>query len=480
MDAETKAIVNIFEKLNSVPRRSKHEEKISRWLLDRASALGLKARSDKKGNVIIHVPGSPGKENAPVVVLQGHMDMVCEKRPDSPHDFSKDPIEQIVEGDWMRAKDTSLGADNGIAIAYCLALAEGHGLAHPPLELLFTVDEETGLNGAKALAKDFVKGRILINLDSEDEGVFTIGCAGGKDTNLVLEPCREAITGNYAGMKISVGGLTGGHSGAEIHLHRANALKLLSRLLSRILNSPDAGLVSITSGSAKNVIPREAEALVAVPAGKEGRVIKEADAMEKAFAAEYAKAEEGISVSAVPKSLEGKEVYAGGFSRKLVSLLRIIPTGAREYSVVVPGLVETSTNLAVVGEEKGKLHICTSQRSSVESALDEISEDVAIAGKIAGAEVGKQNSYPAWRPDTSSQLLKRSKEVYAKLFSEEPKVEAIHAGLECAVIGSICPGMEMISLGPTIRQPHSPDERIYLPSIGKTWRFLLALLESYE
>ena len=479
MDGETERIIDIFRELNAVPRRSKHEERISRWLLDQASRLKLNAKTDSAGNVLIDVPASPGREEAPGVVIQGHMDMVCEKVQGSRHDFENDPIALVIDGEWLTAEETSLGADNGIALAYGLAVAERRDLIHPPLELLFTVDEETGLNGAKALGPDFVKGRILLNLDSEDEGVFTIGCAGGRDTVVAYNLKRGLIDEGSAGLAITVGGLAGGHSGAEIHLHRANALKLLARLLSRIIADTGARLVSISGGSARNAIPREARAVIAVRQSEAEKVAATVNELAGVFTAEYSKAEESIQLKSAPVALDGMEAFGGDFSRDLVRLLRIVPTGPREYSFLMPDLVETSSNLATIGETDGKLEVITSQRSSVGSKLEEISTDIEIAGELTGAAVRLENSYPAWQPDSSSQLLERSKKVYRRLYSENAKVEAIHGGLECAVIGSIYKYMDMISFGPTIEHPHSPNERVNLSSLGKTWKFLVALLESF-
>ncbi len=480
MNTETENIIEIFKALSAVPRQSKHEEKISRWLLDYALRIGLDGKADGKGNVVINVPASPGREKAPVVVLQCHMDMVCEKRPESVHDFSRDPIELVFDGDWVKAKDTSLGADNGIALAFCLALAGNPGLTHPPLELLFTVDEESGLNGAKALGRDFIKGRILLNLDSEDEGIFTIGCAGGKDATLALEPVRENIDKTSVGIEITVGGLAGGHSGVDIDKHRANALKLLARLLLSLIKDPSAGLVSITGGSAVNAIPRDAKAIVSLKPAARGKAVELAKSMKTIFASEYASTEKNLIIDVNTVSLEGKKVLGKEFALSFLRLLRLIPSGPRDFSAEIPGLVETSSNLAIIRENGAKLEILTSQRSSVESRLEEISVDIETAGISAGAEAGFQNSYPGWRPNTSSPLLKRAKEVYRRVFCEEAAVEVIHAGLECGVIGSIYDGMDMISVGPTIEHPHSPDERANLPSIGRTWEFLLALLESFK
>ena len=480
MDAETKKIIDIFEALSGVPRRSKHEEKISRRLKEYASNIGLDAKADGKGNLVINVPASPGREKAPVVVLQGHMDMVCEKTPESAHDFSRDPIEIVFDGDWIKANDTSLGADNGIALAYCLALAGNPNLAHPPLELLFTVDEETGLTGAKALGRNFIKGKMLLNLDSEDDGVFTIGCAGGRDAILTLSPAREDIDKESSGIEVSLSGLAGGHSGVDIHKHRANALKLMARLLLPLIKELGAGLVSLSGGSAVNAIPRDAKAILSIRPDSVGKAAELAKSMAGIFASEYAQTEEKLSIDVDTVSLDGRRAIKTESALSFVRLLRLIPSGPREYSSTIPGLVETSSNLAIVREKGAKLEVLTSQRSSVETRLDEITVDIESAGISAGADVRFENSYPAWQPDTSSPLLARAREVYRRVFSKEPAVEAVHAGLECGVIGSIYNGMDMISIGPTIEHPHSPDERANLPSIGKTWRFLIALLESIK
>ncbi|MBN1686007.1 MAG: beta-Ala-His dipeptidase [Spirochaetales bacterium] len=480
MDAETKKIIEIFREISAVPRRSKHEEKISRWLLEWASKLKLKAMADSAGNVLIDVPASPGRERAPGVVLQGHMDMVCEKVQGSGHDFTADPIETVIEGDWMRARETSLGADNGIALAYGLAIAQRPDLIHPPLELLFTVDEETGLNGAKALGTDFVKGRILLNLDSEGEGIFTIGCAGGRDTILAYELAHTPVGDGASGIEITVGGVSGGHSGGDIHLHKANALKLLARLLTRVIRESGARLVSISGGSAPNAIPRDARAVIAVRQSDAGKVTGAVAELESVFKTEYAGADGALYVKTAAVSLDGETAFEDGFTRDLIRVLRLIPSGLREFSVLMPGLVETSSNLAIIRKIDGRLEVISSQRSSIASRLEEISGEVEMAGELTGAAVRSENSYPAWQPDSSSELLARSKRVYQKLFGQDPQIEAIHGGLECAVIGSVYDGMDMISFGPTIEHPHSPDERLHLPSVGKTWKLLVALLESFE
>ncbi|MBT3276260.1 MAG: aminoacyl-histidine dipeptidase [Spirochaetales bacterium] len=480
MDNDTQRIVEIFEQISAVPRQSKHEEKISAWLRDWAAQRSLDFRTDPKGNAVIDVPATEGFADAPVIVLQGHMDMVCEKTPESTHDFSKDPLKLIRDGDWITADGTTLGADNGIAIAMALAVVEDRSAAHPPLELLFTVDEETGLTGATALGSDFLNGRILINLDSEDEGVFTIGCAGGRDTILTFDIHRETINPEMKGVEIRIGGLSGGHSGVDIGKHRANANKLLTRVLLSMCDKTDCRLVSFTGGSARNAIPRDSRAVVSLSADQVKNAQTIAGLNLEVFRKEYAAAEKDLSVSVEPISLTGMEAFSPVFCRNFLDLLNALPNGVRGYSADIHGLVETSCNLAYIEEEGGKLKIHTSQRSSVMSRLDEIAEVITSAGRLAEAEKQSENSYPAWTPDTGSRLLEKAKKIYKQVFSEEAKVEAIHAGLECGVIGSKYEGMDMISLGPTIKHPHSPDEKVNIPSVGRTWGFLKALLADFN
>jgi dipeptidase D len=477
MDNETRSIINIFEQISAIPRQSKHEEKIAAWLRDWAAKHALDHAADSKGNVVIRVPASPGCEDAPVVILQGHMDMVCEKTPGSTHDFSKDAIKLVYDGDWITATDTTLGADNGIAVALALAAAETD--SHPRLELLMTVDEETGLTGANALGKDFVEGRILLNLDSEDQGVFTIGCAGGKDALLSLESAKVDIEAGAKGMEITVGGLVGGHSGVDIHRGRANANKLLSRVLASLIREAKAAIVSISGGSVRNAIPRDARAIVAIRAEHVGKALQLVEESASVFQSEYHSTDRNISLSADPVSLNGSKRYTNESGANLIHLLRVLPNGPREYSADIHGLVETSSNMAVIEENGGSVQVHTSQRSSVMSQLDDLTEAIVSAGTLAGASVRSENSYPPWTPRTDSELLRRAKDVYVDVFSKEPKIEAIHAGLECGVIGAKYPGMDMISFGPTIRHAHSPDECVNIPSIESTWKYLKALLTSF-
>jgi dipeptidase D len=410
------------------------------------------------------------------------MDMVCEKTPESTHDFSSDPVPVIVEGDWAHAADTTLGADNGIAVALALAAAEA-GTPRPPLEILITVDEETGLTGAQGVQPNWLTGRQLLNLDSEDEGVFTVGCAGGRNTFLTLPAAYRAAPLNSVARQIVVSGLKGGHSGVEIHLQRANANVLLTRFLQAIdvaragEEAPHFTLASITGGSAHNAIPRDARATLVLDPQSADWLDEFAAAFEKTVRAEFHGVEPGIRIE-VRQIDRPDEVMTDESAANLLDLLAALPDGVMRMSADVDGLVETSTNLATISLKNG-IEIGTSQRSSFSSRLAEIAGQVEAAGRLAGASIRVTSEYSAWEPDMDSSLLARCRRVYQEQFGREPVVEVIHAGLECGVIGAKYPGMEMISFGPTIKGAHSPEERLQISTLDKVWTLFTALLESY-
>jgi dipeptidase D len=488
MDTVTKEILEVFEDINTIPRCSRHEENIANWLKEQALSAGLSFKFDSVNNVLISVPASKGYETSPVVVIQGHMDMVCEKKQGLLHDFSKDPIMHVVEDDWLRANGTTLGADNGIALAIALVLARHREIPHPPLELLFTVDEETGLTGVNELMPDFISGKILLNLDSEEEGVFITGCAGGMNTTISMQLERISLPENHCVYCLMVSGLAGGHSGVDIHEKRANANKLLVSALNSLMDSTSLLLLSIDGGSAHNAIPSHAEALVSMPPEQCESTMSIIRQAEEEARKEYSEYDPSLSINiSVQVADESLLPVSRDQGLTIVSLLEKLPHGVVRMSEGMPGVVQTSSNLATIRTETGRaedgkagdrLVIVTSQRSSVNSELHEITNNVAITAESVGADVEHSSSYPSWQPDASSLLMKRCKDVYSKTFGEEPRTEVIHAGLECAVIGSKFPGMDMISFGPTIRNPHSPDERLYIPSVARVWEFLLALLSS--
>ncbi len=474
-------IIDCFEKINEFPRCSGNEAAIAAWLCEWAADNGYAHRSDAAGNLIIDVPASAGYEAAPGVIFQAHMDMVCEKTPDSEHDFSKDPIRMITRGDWLTAENTSLGADNGAAIALGMVLVTDPAVKHPPLELLFTVDEETGLNGAKELPADFIRGSILLNVDSEDEGVFTVGCAGGTDTLMTRDFEMIRVPEEYLLVDISAGGMRGGHSGIDIGKHRANANQVLARLLDAAGKRADLQLVSMEGGTKHNAIPREARATVALPAADAADVENGVLELATDIRAEYQATEPSLTIACGKQAAGGEEqAMTPVDTQTAIAGLMAMPTGVIETVAGECDQVETSCNLAVVGLEGQQFSLLVSQRSAVMSRLAAINARVVNVASLAGLAVRTTNQYPAWPVKAGDPLVERCRQVYQQSFDKEPVVEVIHAGLECAVIGSKYPGMEMISFGPTMKNPHSPDEKLNIPSMGKLWDFLVALMASFK
>jgi len=475
---KTNDILKWFEEITKIPRCSKQEEKIGAWLMDWAKEHNFEVKKDKVANLVIKVPASAGYENAPVTVVQGHMDMVCEKTPDSDHDFTKDPIKLVYEGDWLTADKTTLGADNGIAIAMAMTVALAKDIAHPPLELLFTVDEETGLTGANALEPDFIDGKILINLDSEDEGVFTVGCAGGINTFSSVPFKFEDIPPGYKQHKIVAGGMKGGHSGIDIAMEKANAIKVLARTIFKINNQVDIRVANIEGGRAHNAIPRDCEAVVFFPQADREKVKKIVADMEKTFNDEFKNTDPDLTVS-VKESSDGNfsKVMTAAETQRLIDFIFAIPHGVAAMSTDIEGLVETSNNLANIKLEDGTVKVLTSQRSSIISRLNALSSRIESIARLAGGEAHSGDGYPPWPPNMESALLDKSVKLYEKMYGKKPVVEVIHAGLECGIIGDKKPGMDMISIGPDLKNPHSPDEKVNIPAIGKVWDFFVELLK---
>ena len=476
----TKKILNAFEQISQVPRPSKKEEKIVAWLLDWAQRNGLAARTDEALNVLIEAPASAGYEDSQILVLQGHMDMVCEKAKGFSHDFNNDPIELIYTGDgWLTANQTTLGADNGIAIAMAMVAATDNDVAHPPLELLFTTDEETGLTGATSLQPGFIKGKQLLNIDSEDEGVFTVGCAGGEDACIRLPFSTDESLPAYGAFKLVGGGMSGGHSGIDIIEERANAIKLLFRCIHEIAGITDVRISSVSGGTARNAIPRDAEAVLLIPQADADTSRSCIEALEQKLISEYRKTDPNLSFKLTPVNGEFKASSAGTTLRAIDTVFAY-PDGVTAMSKDIEGLVETSNNLATVKLEDGKLVILSNQRSSNMDSLALLCNRILSVARMAGAEGETNGGYPSWQPNMDSRLLARCLDVYERRFGKKPMVEAIHAGLECGIIGSKYDGMDMISFGPTIKNPHSPDEKIDIDSIGRTWDFMVARVESYK
>lgn len=467
-----------FYEISQIPRCSKHEEKIRQYVIEVAKRNGLECKLDNVENVVVKKPASLSLEGKPIVVLQSHLDMVCEKNKETQHDFSKDPIKLMKEDGWIKADGTTLGSDNGIGVAAALAVLESKTLKHGPLELLFTMDEETGLTGATELANDMLDGKVLINMDSEEDGAFYIGCAGGKDTDFTLKLETEDIPSSYSAVRVRVGGLQGGHSGLNINEGRGNAIKLLVRFLWKAAQQVDLHLAYIDGGSKHNAIPRECDAVIYLSSNDLSSLKKMAEEYDKFYKNEYGLTDSGVFVSIAEDGFDKPtKIFTKGLQNRLLNMIYSMPHGVLTMSHAVPGLVETSTNMAVIHIEDQGINIVTSQRSSVQSELIDIADMVCAVGQQAGAKINLSNGYPAWQPNPESALLKEAVDVYKALFNSEPEVKAIHAGLECGIIGDKFPGMDMISFGPTIMGAHSPDEKIEIKTVDKFWKLLAAILE---
>lgn len=465
-----------FYSLTQIPRPSGHMERITEFLLNFGKGLGLESFVDEVGNVIIRKPATPGMENRKGVILQAHMDMVPQKNNDKVHDFTKDPIETYIDGDWVKAKGTTLGADNGMGVAAIMAVLEATDLKHGPLEALITKDEETGMYGAFGLKPGTLQGEILLNLDSEDEGELYIGCAGGLDITADLEYKEEATEEGWTARKLTLKGLRGGHSGLEINQGRGNANKLLARVTHDLLIEFDSRLASFEGGNMRNAIPREAHAvLVFNPNDIEGldEYIKEYEAQ---LNAEYATIESGISLLMeeveVPATLVPEEIQDN-----MINVLMACQNGVMRMIPTVPDTVETSSNLAIVIIAGGKAEIRILARSSCDSMKDFLADSLTTCFAMAGMKVTLSGGYSGWQPNVDSPILHAMKLSYKQQFGVEPAVKVIHAGLECGIIGANCPGLDMISFGPTLRSPHSPDERVLVPTVAKFYDFLVATLE---
>ena len=475
-----KHVFDYFGQINRVPRPSKHEEQMIAYLEQFAKDHSLAFRTDAAGNVLISKPATAGYEGRPGVVLQAHMDMVCEKVSTLDFDFNTQPIETYVDGDWMRAKGTTLGADDGIGIAMALAALTDDTLQHGPLEALFTRDEETGLSGAEAIEPGFMQGKYLINLDSEDEGEIFVGCAGGAGTTIRFAYDREAIPEGYVVLKLSVDGLTGGHSGDDINKMRANANKVLARFLHQTWQTLDARLLDLRGGNLHNAIPRDASAVIAVPAAAKEQVRVAYNVFAAEVADEFHVQEPNakfVLESDEPTEAAPRMAINSQVARNVIWALQAVHNGVLEMSQDIAGLVETSSNLASVRTEDGEIVIVTSQRSSTPSSLRNMCQTIAATFELAGATTEIGDGYPGWKPNMQSQLLKISVETYRQLFGKEPVVRAIHAGLECGLFSEKYPDLDMVSVGPTLRGVHSPDERLLIPTVQMVWDHLVAILK---
>jgi dipeptidase D len=468
---------NHFEEICNRPHPSRKEEKVVQYVLSFAKQNGLEYQTDDFGNIVIRKPATSGNENITPVVLQGHLDMVAEKNADVKHDFDNDPIQPYIEGDWVKAKGTTLGSDNGVGVAAALAVLEDKSIEHGPIEALFTLDEETGLNGAQALKPGFLSSKILINLDSEEDGALYIGCAGGQNTFVKFTSKPAEAPANTVALEIKITGLKGGHSGLDISAGRGNAIKLMARLLHGLDYKFGIRLVSINGGSKHNAIPRESFAVVRVIKKNVEEVLNYINEYNKIVKDELASAEPQLNVAAGEVKSRAK-VMDKTTATNLINSLYAVQNGVIKMSADIEGLVETSTNLAVVTTKGKTVEIILSQRSSVETEKKDISNSVASVFHLAKAEVKQGDGYPGWKPDIHSPVLSVMKNVYKNSYGNEPEIKAIHAGLECGIIKERFPDMDMISFGPTIMGAHSPDEKVQISAVEKFWDMLIDTLKN--
>jgi len=481
-DAKAQAVWEFFRQISEIPRCSKHEERIVQWLSDFADEHEFVHRTDAVGNTVIELAATAGCEGAPGVILQCHVDMVCEKTAESQHDFSKDAIRLIEEKGWVRADGTTLGADNGVGVAMALGLAIEAELAHPKMELLFTVDEETGLIGAGALEAGFITGRYLINLDGEDES-FIAGCAGGERTEITLKLDSATVPESFAGFTLEVTGLRGGHSGVDIDKQRANAIVVLAQTLDALKVKAEVRICGMEAGSASNAIPRDAKAVLCFDAARQNELQQVLDSILPAFKKQFAKTDPELNVTLSAQDSAGCEkAFSSEDTAGMVNLLLAIPHGVHRVSHEFDGVVETSSNLASVSTlgEQGGVRIVTSQRSFEDAHLDQMTQKVSAAAALAGADVKSSGRYPGWEPEPDSVLLQRAKKVYEEIHGRGAEVKVIHAGLECGVIGKKFENVQAISVGPTIKDAHSPAERVDIASVDNAYEFLVKLIPALK
>jgi dipeptidase D len=466
-----------FNEILAIPRISKKEKQIIAYLIEFAKKHKLNYKQDQVGNLLISKPATSGMENRKGIILQSHADMVGEKHAEVKHDFDVDPIDAFVEDGWLRARGTTLGADDGIGIAASLAILAADSIEHGPLECLFTIDEESGMTGALGLQPGFLQGTVLLNLDSEDEGEIFIGCAGGTDTVATFKYKTVRVKRNWVAFRVRVGGLKGGHSGDEIHKGFGNSIKILNRFLWNADQRFKIRLSFIFGGKARNAIPREAEALIMAPAGSLELIRVYFESFVQIIKVEMAMIEPDFTMTLEEQGVP-EFAMRRKFQRRLFNALYACPHGVISMSQAIPGLVETSTNLASIRQTgEDTLEIVTSQRSSVESAKQDIADRMGSLFKLMGASIRHSGGYPGWKPDISSEVLKISEKVYRQLFNTEPDVKAIHAGLECGLFLQKYPDLDMISIGPTIKGAHTPDERIRIDTVDKFWLFLQEMLK---
>jgi dipeptidase D len=474
---EPKNLWKYFHDITQIPHPSKNEKKLAEYVVKFGREHSLETMVDKVGNVIIRKPATKGMENRKGIILQGHLDMVPQKNSDKKHDFTADPIETVVDGEWVRANGTTLGSDNGIGVAATLAVLASKELVHGPIEALFTIDEETGMAGVFGLEKGILKGDILMNLDSEDEGELYVGCAGGIDVSALKDYAEEKSPSGMAAYKIVIKGLKGGHSGVDIALGRANSNKLLYRFMMQAETDFGVRLSESSGGDLRNAIPREANAVILVPEIKSVEFEDFVKGYDIMYKAEFADTEPDLSFTAEKTAVPSKVMNAGDQYR-IIRALFACPNGVQRMSQAMKGLVETSNNLAIVRCKAGKFEAYNLCRSSVDSAKEATAWKIAAVFQLIGAEVKLEGGYPGWKPNINSPILKVMSKVYSDMYGKIPEIKAIHAGLETGIIAGVYPHLDMISFGPTIRFPHSPDEKVNIPSVVKFYDFLCGSLKN--
>lgn len=468
---------DIFAKICSIPHPSYHEEALAQHIMTWAKEKGLHAERDQVGNILLRKPATKGMENRKPVALQAHLDMVPQKNNDTVHDFTKDPIQPYIDGEWVKARGTTLGADNGIGMASALAVLSDDSVEHGPLEVLLTMTEEAGMDGAFGLQPNWLKADILINTDSEQEGEIYMGCAGGIDfiTRMALQ--REAIPAGYQMLKLTIKGLKGGHSGADIHLGLGNANKLLARFLFEQAKDLDLRVLDLNGGTLRNAIPREGSVTLAIAADKVDQLKSLSQDYLATLKNELSAVEKNLTIVLEPVSTEAKALTKET-QQRLVALLNATPNGVIRMSDAVKGVVETSLNVGVVTMNENEAEIICLIRSLIDSGKDYVVSMLTAIGQLAGAETSPKGGYPGWQPDPSSPVMALVRETYEKLFNKTPNIMVIHAGLECGLFKKPYPDMDMVSIGPTMTGPHSPDEQVHIESVGQYWQLLTALLKA--
>jgi dipeptidase D len=474
---EPKALWNHFADLNAVPRPSKKEERVIQFMVDFGNQLGLETRLDRIQNVVIKKPATVGMENRTTLILQSHLDMVHQKNEETVFDFNTQGIEMLVDGDWVKANGTTLGADNGIGVAAIMALLASTDIQHPALEAMFTIDEETGMTGAKELDGSLYSGKILLNLDTEDDDELSIGCAGGIDTNTSYKYNQVAVNKDFKKLKIAIKGLLGGHSGMDIDKGRGNANKLLTRLLYQLSSHFEVQLISFDGGSLRNAIPREANCVIAIKSELSAEINEKIQELGAVLVNEYKSIEPNFKLNTESISTEELAMDSADF-QKIINTLHGVQNGVFRMSPEIKDLVEASSSLARVIIKDGEFITQSLQRSSVETSKDDVANTIRAAFENMGASVVQSGDYPGWQPNPSSPIVSLMADLYKEMFHESPHIKACHAGLECGILGKHLPNVDMVSFGPNIRAAHSPDEKVQISSVQKFWRYLLATIES--